>query len=183
MDRILYINYNLNNLHNSTIISSSLWLITSQLVVTVKCWYKLLQNVLKHQMCSSDPSCSDSVFHFFKADWLSASARRGRGVSHQTVSLDPRVLYVSLGFIRFAQTAVLQRIKADYEWGELMSLFIERMWRTAHFCKAVYVTADSTFPHESPVTASHCGFCRTVGAGFASFAADRRPFCCRIHGR
>lgn len=37
----------------------------------------------------------------------------------------------------------------------MMSLFIERMWRTAHFCKAVYVTADSTVPHESPVTASH----------------------------
>lgn len=37
----------------------------------------------------------------------------------------------------------------------MMSLFIERMWRTAHFCKAVYVTADTTVPHESPVTASH----------------------------
>ncbi len=54
-----------------------------------------------------------------------------------------------------AQTAGMERIKPDYEWGELMSLFIERMWRTAHFCKAVYVTADSTVPHESPVTASH----------------------------
>lgn len=49
----------------------------------------------------------------------------------------------------------MERIKPDYDRGEVMSLFIERMWRTAHFCKAVYVTADSTVPHESPVTASH----------------------------
>lgn len=53
------------------------------------------------------------------------------------------------------QTAGKQRIKPDYEWGEMISLFIERMWRTAHFCNAVYVTADSTVQHESPVTASH----------------------------
>ena len=38
-----------------------------------------------------------------------------------------------LDFILKAQTAGMERIKPDYEWGELMSLFIERMWRTAHF--------------------------------------------------
>lgn len=38
-----------------------------------------------------------------------------------------------LDFILKAKTAVMERIKPDYEWGELMSLFIERMWRTAHF--------------------------------------------------
>lgn len=38
-----------------------------------------------------------------------------------------------LDFILKAKTAVMERIKPDYEWGALMSLFIERMWRTAHF--------------------------------------------------
>lgn len=34
-----------------------------------------------------------------------------------------------------ARAARVDRVKPDYEWGE-MSLFIERMWRTAHFLKS-----------------------------------------------
>lgn len=100
----------------------------------------------------------------------------------------PSVWISSTFFPSKHQTAGMERIKPDYEWGEPMSLFIERMWRTAHFCKAVYVIADSTVPHESPVTASHrsshCAasdisicYMKTICSGFLLFTTQRITTC------
>lgn len=79
----------------------------------------------------------------------------------------------------FPQTARMQRIKQIMSGGELMGLFIERLWRTAHFCKAVYVTAGRTVLHDSSVTASHPCLCH-MASDFSLSSSKTIPSSCFI---